>query len=112
MDRIMGIDDAMKSERQSDEQAANFDAEMNKLLVEQFSGPQGRLVLGWLLNEMYFFSRCENDAQMALRNFAVGLCNRLNLGVSRSDTIKNVVSVLVNPAHANMKREGEGNVGT
>lgn len=59
--------------------------EQNKKLVnmfkEVFSTPHGKIVLGVILEDLYYFSPCNNDESRALNNYAKCLL-AARLGIS------------------------------
>ena len=54
--------------------------QMKKMFREVFGTPHGKIVLGVILEDLYYFSACHNDEARALSNYAKCLIsNRLGI---------------------------------
>lgn len=50
--------------------------QMVKMFNEVFSTPHGKIVLGVILEDLYYFSTCTNDESRALNNYAKALLSQ------------------------------------
>lgn len=55
--------------------------QMQKMFREVFSTPHGKIVLGVILEDLYYFSACLNDEARALSNYSKTLISK-RLGIN------------------------------
>ena len=73
MDLYEKLDDELSDKPKLDEEQRKENAEMQKTFRKVFSNYDGMKVLNVILSDLKYFDVCNNEREMALRNYATFL---------------------------------------